>query len=96
MLHEPVLEVRTSPDWSVPDTVGAAVLPGAGGGGGGGAAATTLVATDVAGVEPAASVAVTTERMVCPASAATRVRVDAVAPETMEHDAPEESQVSHL
>jgi hypothetical protein len=90
--HEPVLELNVSPSWAVPDTTGAAVFAGAGGAG---APATTLVGADAADVEPAASVAVTTERMVWPASAATSVKVEVVAPVMAEQDAPDELQVSH-
>ena len=58
-VHVPRSAVSVSPSRVVPEIVGAAVLTG-------GAAATPAVAADVAGVAPAAFVAVTTTRIVAP------------------------------
>src|SRR5689334_21345747 len=66
--------VRVSPSRAVPAICGAVALTG-------GAAATLAVCVVAAGVEPAAFVAVTTTRSVCPASAAVSVYAVFRAPE---------------
>jgi hypothetical protein len=58
-------------------------------------ALTRLVAAEVAEVEPAPLVAVTTTRSVAPTSAEMSERADPTAPEISLHDAPELLQSNH-
>src|SRR3954462_12458995 len=74
-LKVPSCSVSTWPTAAVPVIVGAPVLAGATTG-----TVTTAVAADVPDAWPAPFVAVSTTRIVCPASPATTVYVDPVAP----------------
>jgi hypothetical protein len=85
------LEVDSScPSWGVPLTVGG--VTSTGGRRASGAADTTAVGDDVADLDPAVVVAVTTDRMVWPTSALVRVYLLRAAPLIVEQLRPAELQ----
>jgi hypothetical protein len=91
--HDPVEDESDWPCCAVPLTVGAAVFTGATTTSDGGA--TTAEAALVAVADPAAFVAVTTARSVCPTSVLTSARLDPVAPAIVLQDPPPLSQRRH-
>src|SRR5919198_2087354 len=87
-LHAPGSAVSSSPSVALPDTVGGLVFAGA-------LAATSAVGADRSLADPPPLVAVTSTRIVCPASGEATVYVRLVAPSISAQPLPSASQRSH-